>query len=202
MNSEVLPVQKTSNELFLRARDLLPGRSRIRFEDTHDQLPKFLERAEGCRVWDPDGNKYIDLMMADGQILLGHRYDVVSQAIEEQLRQGNHFSFMHPLELEAAEIIRDLVPGAEAIWFAKSDVEVRTAIVRLAQAATGRTKILCCSDHSHHWYSFPVARCRGCISPFSYNDIRSLEKSLDPSVACVILEPLLYEEPGDHFLQQ
>ncbi len=201
MHFQTLPVQKTSNELFLRARDLLPARSRMAEDVALDQLPKYLDRGKGCHVWDPDGNEYIDLIMGNGQITLGYGYDVVDQAIEEQLRHGIHFSLMHPLELEVAEIIRDLVPGAEAVWFGKSDVDVRTATVRLAQAATGRPKILCCSDHSHHWYSPGSVRCSGCVSTFSFNDIQSLEKLLDESVACVILEPVQYENPHDDFLQ-
>ena len=199
MHSRVYPEQKTSNELALRARDLLPARSPKKCTDL---APKYLERGRGCHVWDIDGNEYIDLIMGNGQISLGYNYDVVDQALRDQLHHGIGFSCMHPLELEVAEIIRDTVPGAEAVWFCRAEEDVRSAAVRLAQTVTGRSKVLCCHNHSNNDWTVPF---NGAFTPatsFIYNDLNSVETLIDDSVACVILEPAMFEEPRDQFLQQ
>src|SRR5204862_3458126 len=99
------------------------------------------------------GNESVDLMMAVGPISLGYAYGPVDRAIREQLAQGITFSLMHPLEVEVAELVRSIVPGAESVRSSKTGCDVTTAAVRLARAFTKREKVLCCGYHGwHDWY--------------------------------------------------
>jgi glutamate-1-semialdehyde aminotransferase len=172
--------------------------------------PKYLLRGEGSHVWDVDGNEYLDFSMGVGPISLGYRYPAVDEAIRAQLGDGITFSLMHPLEVEVAELVHDLVPGAECVRFGKTGAEVASAAVRLARAFTGRNKILCCGYHGwHDWYIAVTDRRRGVPSAvadlsftFDYNDATALEAALDDDVAAVILEPVTFDPPRDGFLER
>jgi glutamate-1-semialdehyde 2,1-aminomutase len=170
--------------------------------------PSFIERGKGARVWDVDGNEYIDFSMAVGPLSLGYAYPEVDEAIASQLRSGITFSLMHPLEVEVAETIRRVVPRAEMVRFSKTGADVTSAALRLARAFTGKTKVLACGYHGwHDWYIGVTDRHRGIPQEvrdltftFSYNDIDSLLEAVDDDVAAVILEPMVMEEPKNNFL--
>ena len=170
--------------------------------------PKFLFTGKGSHVWDVDGNEYIDLNMGIGPISLGYCYDVVDKAIIEQLGNGITFSMMHPLEAEVAGLINSVVPNADMVKFSKTGCDVTSAAVRLARAFTGREKVLCCGYHGwHDWYISVTDRNAGIpksvndqVYTFDYNDIDSVEESIDENTACIILEPVVFEEPRDNFL--
>jgi glutamate-1-semialdehyde aminotransferase len=83
-------------------------------------------------VWDVDGNEYLDFSMAVGPLSLGYCYPAVDDAIREQLRDGITFSLMHPLEVEVAELVREVVPGAQSVRYSKTGADVTSAAVRLA----------------------------------------------------------------------
>ena len=161
-------------------------------------------------MWDVDGNEYIDFMMGVGPLSLGYAYPKVDEAIKKQLEYGITFSMMHPLEVEVAEMIREIIPNAEAVRYSKTGADVTSAAVRLARAYTGKNKILCCGYHGwHDWYISVTARNHGipeavqAISyTFNYNDINSVKNSIDDDVAAVILEPVVFAEPKDDFLQK
>jgi glutamate-1-semialdehyde 2,1-aminomutase len=170
--------------------------------------PKYLVKGKGARVWDADGNEYLDYNMGIGPLSLGYCYDKVDAAIQEQLKDGITFSLMHPLEVEVAELIREIIPNAECVRFSKTGADITSAAVRLARAYTGRTKVLCCGYHGwHDWYISVTDRNLGIPAPvqdlsytFNYNDIQAFEESLDSDTACVILEPFVFEEPKGDFL--
>ncbi len=172
--------------------------------------PKYLQRGKGSHVWDVDGNEYIDYQMGIGPISLGYAYDKVDEAIKEQLKDGITFSLMHPLEVEVAELIHKVVPNAESIRYSKVGADVTSAAVRLARAFTKRDKVLCCGYHGwHDWYIAVTDRNKGIPQAiqdmtytFNYNDIQSVIDSIDEDTACVILEPYVFEEPKDNFLQK
>jgi glutamate-1-semialdehyde 2,1-aminomutase len=171
--------------------------------------PKYLHRGRGCHVWDVDGNEYVDLIMGVGPLSLGYAYPRVDRAIRAQLEDGITFSLMHPLEVEVAEMIRDLVPNAEQVRFSKTGCDVTSAAVRLARAHTGRSGVLCCGYHGwHDWYVSVTGRAAGVpdstralTHTFAYNDLASVEAAMDQDTACVILEPITFEEPRDGFLE-
>ncbi len=171
--------------------------------------PKYLKRAKGSHVWDVDGNEFIDLTMAVGPVSLGYAYPAVDDAIRAQLADGITFTLMHPLEVEVAELISNIVPGAEMVRFSKTGCDVTSAAVRLARAFTGRSHVLCCGYHGwHDWYISTTDRSLGIPSAvsqltytFEYNDLESLLDAMDDNVAAIILEPTVFEAPQPEFLE-
>jgi glutamate-1-semialdehyde aminotransferase len=148
--------------------------------------------------------------MGIGPLSLGYAYDKVDEAIKQQLKDGITFSLMHPLEVEVAEMIRDIIPNAEAVRYSKTGADATSAAVRVARAFTGREKVLCCGYHGwHDWYISVTDRNKGIPEAikdmtftFNYNDIQSVKDSIDEDTACVILEPFVFEAPKSNFLQQ
>ncbi len=172
--------------------------------------PKYLSRAKDGHVWDVDGNEYIDYNMGIGPISLGYGYEAVDNAIKKQLEDGITFSLMHPLEVELSELIHRIIPNAEAVRIAKTGAEVCSAAIRISRAFTGKKKVLCCGYHGwHDWYIGTTSRAEGIpqeikdlSATFDYNNIESLKAKLDDDVACVILEPFIFEAPKDNFLEK
>lgn len=172
--------------------------------------PKYLAKGKDAHVWDVDGNEYIDFNMGIGPISLGYGYEAVDNAIQQQLKDGITFSLMHPLEVELSELIHRIIPNAEAVRIAKTGAEVCSAAVRISRAFTGRKKVLCCGYHGwHDWYIGTTSRAEGIpqeikdlSATFDYNNIESLKAKLDEELACVILEPFIFEAPKNNFLQE
>jgi glutamate-1-semialdehyde aminotransferase len=172
-------------------------------------LPIYLQRGQGARVWDVDGNEWLDYPMALGPILLGHREPVVDDAVRAQLDEGITFTLMHPLEVEVAERIVALCPGVEAVRFAKSGSDAVSGAVRAARALTGRDHVLVAGYHGwQDWFIGTTTRDAGVpaavaalTSTFPFNDLAALEGALQEragAVAAVVLEPsgLDVPEPG------
>ncbi len=202
-----------SDELYNRALGLIPGVTQTLAKGPGQWVkgvaPKYLQKGKGSHVWDVDGNEYIDYMMGVGPLSLGYAYPKIDEAIKKQLEDGITFSMMHPLEVEVAELIREIIPNAEAVRFGKTGADATSAAIRLSRASTGRNKVLCCGYHGwHDWYIAVTARNSGIPEAvqamsftFDYNDLASLKNSLDDDVAAVILEPVVFTEPKDNFLQ-
>jgi glutamate-1-semialdehyde aminotransferase len=211
MNPEY-PEITESERLWRRSQWLIPGGTQTLAKGPGQYVrgvaPKYLHRGRGARVWDVDGNEYLDLNMAIGPLVLGYCYPAVDHAVRAQLEDGITFSMMHPLEVEVAELIRSVVPGAESVRFSKTGADVTSAAVRVARAFTGRPRILCCGYHGwHDWYIGVTDRnagvpdaVRDLTYTFSYNDRESFDRGLDWDVAAVIMEPVVFEEPRDDFL--
>jgi glutamate-1-semialdehyde aminotransferase len=209
-----LPIITRSDALYERAKPLIPALTQTLAKGPGQHVrgvaPKYLQRGKGSHVWDVDGNEYIDFSMAIGPLSLGYANPTVDAAIRAQLEDGITFSLMHPLEVEVAEMVRSMVPGAEMVRFSKTGCDVTTAAVRLARAFTGRKKVLCCGYHGwHDWYISVTDRDRGIpgevaalTNTFAYNDIESVRAALDDETACVILEPTVFEEPKPGFLAE
>lgn len=208
------PEIANSEELYGRSLGLIPCHSQTLAKGPTQYVdglaPKYLQKGKGCRVWDIDGNEYIDYNMAIGPVSLGYAYPAVDEAIRRQLEDGITFSLMHPLEVEVAELIQEFIPNAEAVRFSKTGAEATSAAVRIARAFTGRDRILCCGYHGwHDWYASTLARNAGIPQAvmdetftFAYNDIASLKRAMNYDVAAVILEPVVFEAPEDGFLYQ
>jgi glutamate-1-semialdehyde 2,1-aminomutase len=208
------PTIERSEALYARARKRIPSVTQTLAKGPTQYIkgvaPKYLERGKGCRVWDVDGNEFIDFNMGIGPISLGYCYPRVDDAIRAQLDKGITFSLMHPLEVEVAERLAEVVPNAESVRYSKTGCDVTTAAIRLARAFTGRDKVLACGYHGwHDWTIGTTDRNRGIpdavralTSTFAYNDIDSLAAQLDSQTAAVILEPMLFEFPKDGFLHK
>ena len=174
--------------------------------------PLFIERGVGSRVWDVDGNEYVDFINSLAAITLGYQDPDVDAAVAEQLRSGVVFSLPHPIEMEVAEKIVELVPCAEMVRFGKNGSDATSGAIRLARAFTNRDHVAVCGYHGwQDWYIGSTARNRGVPAAtralthsWTYNDIASLEKlfqELPHDIAAVILEPMNLFEPQPGFLQ-
>ncbi len=208
------PEIRKSDEYYRKALELIPSATQTLAKGPSQNIkgvaPKYLEKGKGSHVWDVDGNEYIDFLMGIGPLSLGYSYDKVDSAIKAQLEKGITFSLMHPLEVELAELINQIVPNAESIRYSKTGADVTSAAIRVARAYTGRDKVLCCGYHGwHDWYISVTDRNKGIpgviqdmTNTFNYNDINSVIDSIDKETACVILEPFVFQAPENNFLQE
>jgi glutamate-1-semialdehyde 2,1-aminomutase len=130
-----------SENLFKRAKEVMPGgiSHNIHFFPPY---PFFVEKTKGSKIWDVDGNEYIDFWMGNYTHILGHRPGVVVQAIEKQLKEGIHWGALYRKQVEWAELIRELVPSAEMVRFCCSGTEATMYAIRLARGYTGKKTIL------------------------------------------------------------
>ena len=207
-----LPDIKESNALWARSEGLIPAGTQTLAKGptqfSKGVAPKYLRRGKGARVWDVDGNEFLDYNMGIGPIILGYCHPGVDEAIRRQLDDGIVFSLMHPLEVELAELLREVVPNAESVRFSKTGCDVTSAAVRLARAYTGRERVLCCGYHGwHDWYISVTDRNAGIPASvgelthtFNYNNLESVIDSIDEGTACVILEPFVFERENGSFL--
>jgi glutamate-1-semialdehyde 2,1-aminomutase len=212
--SPPLPVIQASDALYARARRLIPAATQTLAKGPGQYVrgvaPKYLRSGRGARVTDVDGNQYLDFNMAIGPLSLGYAHPEVDAAIRAQLDDGITFSMMHPLEVEVAELVHGLVPGADMVRFSKTGADATSAAVRLARAFTGRSRVLCCGYHGwHDWYIATTDRQHG-VPPavaelshtVAYNDVASVEAALGDDTACVILEPTVFEAPKPGYLEE
>lgn len=172
-------------------------------------LPQFLERGAGSHVWDVDGNRYVDYLMAWGSALLGHCNPHVEQRVRQQLDKGALFNLGVADEVSLAERLVGHVASADAVRFVASGSEATHAAVRVARAATGRRTIVQCGYHG--WLDWCQAAHPAGILPdtlahtvsLPYNDLDALSRTLAAhpgDVAAVILEPVKSEPPLPGYL--
>jgi len=137
--------------LYDRATAVIPMGTQTHSKAPRDALrgaePCFLQRGSGCRVWDVDGNEYIDFRCGLGPITLGYAIPEVNDAVASQLMDGVVFSYAHPLEVEVAETLVDIIPCAEYVRFLKTGGEAMAATHRLARGFTGRDHVITCGYH-------------------------------------------------------
>lgn len=208
-----------SKELARLAHALIPAGCHT-YSKGDDQFPEeapgFIQRGIGCRVWDVDGNEFLDWGMGLRSVILGHAYPRVLDAVREQLQYGSNFTRPAPIELEFAQRVIDLIPSAEMVKFAKNGSDVTSAAVRLARAHTGRDYVALCKENPffsfYDWFigTTPAdAGIPGAVKDlslrFSYNDIASLERlfaAYPGQIAAVILEPVSTEVPAQGFLER
>jgi len=212
--NENYPDIAESDLLYHRALGLIPSVTQTLAKGPAQYVngvaPKYLKKGKNAHVWDVDGNEFIDLNMGIGPLSIGYAIREIDDAIRAQLEDGITFSMMHPLEVEVAELIREVVPNTESVRYSKTGADVVSAAVRLARAFTKKNKILCCGYHGwHDWYIAVTDRNNGIPTviedltfTFNYNDIESVKDSIDDDVACIILEPFVFQAPANNFLQE
>jgi glutamate-1-semialdehyde 2,1-aminomutase/spore coat polysaccharide biosynthesis protein SpsF len=210
-------VLKQSQEWLARSQKVIPGCAQT-FSKGHTQYvdgvaPTFLQRGKGCRVWDVDGNEYIDYVQGLLPNILGYSNDEVNRAVSAQFSEGHSFSLPHPLEVQLAERLCTLIPCAEMVRFGKNGSDATSGAVRAARAFTRRDRIACCGYHGwQDWYVGSTTRnagvpaaVRDLTHPFRYNDLESLRKILEArpnEFAAVIMEPMNFTEPATGFLDE
>jgi glutamate-1-semialdehyde 2,1-aminomutase len=146
--------RRLSQQWFERAqRSLIEGvNSPSRGASVYSPGPIYLERGQGSRVWDADGNQYTDFMMSFGALIHGHAHPKILQVVSEAMAAGSHFAAATAAEVEAAERFCKMVPSAEAVRFTNTGTEATMLALRLARAHTGRRKFLKFEGHYHGWY--------------------------------------------------
>lgn len=199
------------------AHRLIPGGSHTyaKGDDQYPLLaPGFIVRGSGCHVWDLDGNEYIEYGMGLRAVTLGHAYAPVVEAAYRQMQLGTNFSRPAKIEVDLAELMLEIVDGADMVKFAKNGSDVTTAAVKLARAYTGRDLVAICADHPFFsvddWFIGTTALNAGIPEAiiqmtlkFRYNDLDSLEKLFNEypnQIACVVLEPETTTPPAPGYL--
>lgn len=188
-----------SNDIQGRLHDLVPGGAHT-YARGADQYPEFmapiLVRGAGARVWDCDGNEFVEYGMGLRSVTLGHGYEPVVEAVAGTIADGVNFSRPTELELLAAQDFLQLVPGADMVKFAKNGSDATTAAVRLARAATGRETVAVCDQpffSVDDWFIGTTAMNAGIPAvptvQFRFNDLVSLADALEQhKIACVVME--------------
>ena len=205
-----------SIRMHARASKVIPGCSQT-FSKASNQYvegvsPIFLDHGKGCRVWDVDGNEYIDYIQGLLPNILGYAHDEVNEAFSSQAAKGHSFSLAHPVELELAERLIEVIPCAEMVRFGKNGSDVTAGAVRVARAFTGRDRIACCGYHGwQDWFIGSTTRNQGVpqavrdlTHPFAYNDLNALEALLSShrgEFAAVIMEPVNFIPPDSGYLE-
>jgi len=206
---------KKSEQYLNRALNSIPLASQT-FSKSLAQYPRgvspfFIERGRGSKVWDVDGNEYIDFVSSLAAVTLGYCDEVVDRAVQEQMKNGVTFSLPHKLEIEVAEKLIEIIPCAEKVRFGKNGTDVTSAAIRIARAYTGKEHIAVCGYHGwQDWYIGSTTRDLGVpkavkelTHKFEYNNIESLERIFQGhELACVIMEPMNIEYPKDNFLEK
>jgi glutamate-1-semialdehyde 2,1-aminomutase len=216
------------SELFARARKRIPGgvNSPVRAFRNVGGEPFFVARGKGPRIWDVDGNEYIDYVGSWGPAILGHAPKVVVEAVRDAATRGLSFGIPNPLEVEMAELICDWVPSIEKVRMVNSGTEATMSCIRLARAFTGRDKIVKFDGCYHgHADALLVKAGSGALThgqpssagvpsgfadltiSLSFNNAELLKKAFQENkneIAAVIIEPIpanagLYF-PRDNFL--
>jgi glutamate-1-semialdehyde 2,1-aminomutase len=206
---------KKSEQLLVRALESIPLASQT-FSKSFTQYPRgaspfFIEKGKGSKVWDVDGNEYIDFVNSLAAVTLGYCDKDVDKAVQDQMKNGVTFSLPHTLEMEVAEKLIEIIPCAEKVRFAKNGTDATSASIRIARACTNKEHIAVCGYHGwQDWYIGSTTRDLGVpkavkelTHKFEYNNIRSLEKIFqEQELACVIMEPMNIEYPKDNFLEK
>ena len=221
--------RERSRQLYDTAKDVIPGgvNSPARSWGAVGGNPLFLTRGSGSRVWDADGNEYIDYVCSWGPLILGHANERVVAAITQAAADGTSFGAPTERENEIAQLVVDAYESIEMVRFVNSGTEATMSALRLARAYTGRSKIVKFEGGYHgHSDALLVAAGSGALAhgvPDSagvtasfaqdtllgvFNDLASVEAHFDAfpeDIACVIVEPVAGNmgvvPPQDRFLQ-
>ncbi|RTZ89762.1 MAG: glutamate-1-semialdehyde 2,1-aminomutase [Deltaproteobacteria bacterium] len=208
-----------SLELFEEAQTLIPGGvlgARKPTDFIKGEYPIFLEKGKGCRLFDVDGNEYIDFLCGYGPIILGYQEEEVDNAVVDQIKNnGFCLDLTQPFQNALAKKIIELVPSAEMCAFLKTGSDATTASIRIARAYTNRVKVMRCGYHG--WHEWCVEMKGGIpeklyedVYEFHYNDLDQLEdlmKKHGDETAAIIMTPFGHplhqkmQEPKPGFLE-
>ncbi|MBM10667.1 MAG: glutamate-1-semialdehyde-2,1-aminomutase [Chloroflexi bacterium] len=203
-----------SEALFAQAQQYIPGgvNSPVRSFRAVGGTPPFIARGEGARVWDVDGNEYIDYLGSWGPLVLGHSHPAVVEALKKTAEGGTSFGAPVEGEIELAKLICELLPSVDSVRLVNSGTEACMSAIRLARAFTGRNKLIkfagCYHGHADGLLAMAgsgalthgIPTSAGVPESYAsetlvadYNDIESVEKFFlaNPTdIAAVILEPV------------
>ncbi|MEA3315142.1 MAG: glutamate-1-semialdehyde 2,1-aminomutase [Campylobacterota bacterium] len=178
--------------------------------------PQILKRGKGAYIYDENDNKFLDYGMALRAVNLGYANKKINKSAIQQIKYGNNLTKPSLIELQAAELLIDLIPSVDMVKFTKNGSTATTAAIKLSRAYTSRTLIARCEEHPFFsyddWFIGSTEITKGINKEdtqntklFHYNDIKSLERlfiKYPNQIACVILEPATVEHPKDNFLHK
>jgi glutamate-1-semialdehyde aminotransferase/spore coat polysaccharide biosynthesis protein SpsF (cytidylyltransferase family) len=205
-----------SHEWFERSKKVIPGASQTLAKGYTQYVfgatPLFLEWGDGCWVWDVDDNKYIDYIQGLLPNILGYAHPEVNAYVNAVLSRGHSFSLPHPLEVQLAEKLVEIIPCAEMVRFAKNGNDATSGAIRAARAYTGRERIASCGDHGwQDWATGIPGRSVGVpqavqeiTHSFAYNDLTAIETLFERypgEFAAVIMEPVGFTPPEEGYLE-
>ena len=220
----------SGQKLWKRAKYVIPGGNMLLSKRAEmflpDQWPAYFSKAKGCKVWDLDGNEYIDMsIMGIGTNTLGYGHPEVDEAVRQTVSSGNMSTLNCPEEVYLAEKLVEMHPWAGMVRFARSGGEANAIAIRIARAASGKDKVAFCGYHGwHDWYLAAnlgdekgldghllpglepngVPRSlRGSVLPFSYNNFAELETLVDAhDIGVIKMEVARSIGPQDNFLHK
>lgn len=206
LGSIISPRRVVDAQLRARARRVIPGGmyGHLDAAQLPPAFPQFFVRGRGCRVWDVDGNEYLDFMCSWGPILLGHGHPEVEAAAAAEASRAACLNGPGGVMVELAELMVETVAHADWAMFCKNGTDATSLGVRIARAGSGRRKVLCARGAYHGiapWSSKPGSPG---VTPeeqantllFEYNDLDSLDAALakaDGDVAAVVVTPIKHE---------
>ena len=221
----------SGRDLWIKSKKVIPTGNQLLSKRSERFLPKnwpsYYSKAKGCKVWDLDGNRYIDFaQMGVGTCTLGYSNRKINNAVINAVKKGSMCSLNNFEEVELAEKLVDLHPWADMARFSRSGGEACSVGIRIARAAAGKFKVAFCGYHGwHDWYiSSNISNAKNLdkqlleglnssgvpnslidtAMPFNYNDIESLEKIVknNDDIGVIIMEPVRNVNPKDNFLQK
>lgn len=220
----------TGQKLWKRAKAVIPGGNMLLSKRAEmflpDLWPAYFSKAKGCRVWDLDGNVYIDTsIMGIGTNILGYGHPEVDAAVHKTIDLGNMSTFNCPEEVYLAEMLVELHPWADMVRLARSGGEANAIAIRIARAASGKDKVAVCGYHGwHDWYLSAnlgddeklaghllpgldpkgvPQNLRGTVFPFNYNNYPELERLVEThDIGVIKMEVVRNKGPEDNFLQK
>ena len=218
----------TGQKLWKRAKSVIPGGNMLLSKRSEmflpNQWPAYYSKSKGCRIWDLDGNEFVDMsIMGIGTNILGYGDNEVDDAVRGVIDRGNMSTLNCPEEVFLAEKLVQMHPWADMVRFARSGGEANAVAIRIARAASGKSKVAVCGYHGwHDWYlaanlggSQSLAghllpglepngvpeELRGTVLPFSYNDFEGLTKLVDAhDVGVIKMEVSRNFAPENNFL--
>lgn len=217
-------------KLWKRAKQIIPGGNMLLSKRAEmflpDQWPAYFSKAKGCKVWDLDNKEYIDMsIMGIGTNTLGYGHPEVDEVVRKTIDVGNMSTLNCPEEVYLAEKLIELHPWADMVRFARSGGEANAIAIRIARAATGKSKVAFCGYHGwHDWYlaanlgdeatlaghllpglepNGVPSSLRDTIYPFTYNRFDELEALVNThDIGVIKMEVIRNQEPQDNFLQK
>lgn len=220
-NADVKPasplILKKSLELLNRSSKVIPGEAQTYSKSWKHHIkgvtPVFLQNGNGSLVRDVDGNEYVDLIQGLLPNILGYSNEEVNNAVYETSKDGHSFSLAHPIEIELAEKLCEIIPCAEMVRFGKNGSDATAGAVRVARAFTGKDHVAVCGYHGwQDWFIGSTTRKAGVpksaqelVHPFEYNNLehlRSLLESRAGDFAAVIMEPVNFNWPDKDYLKK
>lgn len=206
-----------SRALRPKAHRLIPGGAHTyaKGDDQYpEQAPAFIAHGKGCHVWDLDGNEFIEYGMGLRAVTLGHAFEPVVEAAYRQMQQGINFNRPAKIEVDLAEVMLNIVEGADMVKFAKNGSDVTTAAIKLARAYTGRDVVAICGDQpffsTDDWFIGSTDMNAGIPQTvidmtlkFRYNDLADLRQLFERHpgrIACVLMEAEAATAPDPGYL--